>query len=322
MAERVTLHEIRAARERIASTVLRSPLVAWQGPPGRAKGIYLKLDNLQPTGSFKVRGAGNSLAAAAEGGPVRGVYTTSAGNMAQALAWHARRLGVPCTAIVPDTAPEVKLAGIRRHGAKIIQLPWEGVWDVMTDGCYEPLRDLLYVPPFNSDSMIAGNGTAGLEIFEDLPEVKKVYVPLGGGGLIAGIAAALRALGPQIEVVACESEAAAPFAASLRAGRATEVTRAPSFVDGIGARNVLPEMWDRLSGLVGSSRVLKLEQIASAIRYCFEYHHIVVEGAGATSVAAALEDPDPGGPAVAFVSGGNLDAAKLVAILQGQVPVP
>ncbi len=322
MAERVTLNEIRAARERIASTVLRSPIVSWQGPPGRAERLYLKLDNLQPTGSFKVRGAGNSLVAAREKGPVPGVYTTSAGNMAQALAWHARRLGIPCTAIVPDTAPEVKLAGIRRHGAKIIQLPWEGVWDVMTVGRYEPLRDLLYVPPFNSDPMIAGNGTAGLEIFEDLPEVKRVYVPIGGGGLIAGIAAALRALGPQIEVVACESEAAAPFAASLRTRKAAEVTRTPSFVDGIGARNVLPEMWDRLAGLVKDSRVLKLEQVASAIRHCFEYHHIVVEGAGATSVAAALADPDPGGPAVAFVSGGNLDTAKLVAILQGNVPGP
>jgi len=321
MTEPVTLEEIRAARERIHSTVLRTPLVPWQGPPGRSK-ILLKLDNLQPTGSFKVRGAGNSLAVAVEKGAVAGVYTTSAGNMAQALAWHARRLAIPCTAIVPETAPEVKLAGIRRYGAQIIQLSWEGVWDVMTQGRYEPLGDLLYVPPFNSNPMIAGNGTAGLEIFEDVPNVKRVYVPIGGGGLIAGIATALRALDPRIEVVACETEAAAPFAASLKAGKASEVNRVPSFVDGIGARNVLPEMWSRLSGLVKSSRTLKLEDVATAVRYCFENHHVVAEGAGATTVAAALQDPDPEGPVVAFVSGGNLDAAKLGAILAGKLPGP
>jgi threonine dehydratase len=317
----VSLDDIRAARERVSATILRTPLVPWQGPTSRAK-IYLKLDNLQPTGSFKVRGAGNSLAVAAENGLVSGVYTTSAGNMAQALAWHARRLGIPCTAIVPDTAPETKLAGIRRHGAKIIQLSWEGVWDVMTEGHYEPLRDSLYVPPFNSHPMIAGNGTAGLEIFEDLPEVQRVYVPIGGGGLIAGIASALRALGPQVEVIACESEAATPFSASLKAGKATEVTRTASFVDGIGARNVLPEMWERLSGLVHASRILSLEKIAGAVRYCFEYHHVVVEGAGAASVAAALDDANPDGPAVAFVSGGNLDTGKLATILEGKVPGP
>jgi threonine dehydratase len=319
MARPTALEDIRRARARLGPTVLRTPVVPWQGPPGRAA-VHLKLDNLQPTGSFKVRGAGNSLAVAAEQGAVPGVYTTSAGNMAQALAWHARRLHIACTVIVPDTAPEVKLAGIRRHGAAIVQLPWETVWDVMTEARYEPLRDLLYVPPFNSEPMIAGNGTAGLEIFEDLPTVKRVYVPIGGGGLIAGIALALRGLDPRIEVVACESEAATPFAASLKAGKASEVNRTPSFVDGIGARNVLPEMWERLSGLVTTSRTVSLERTAAAIRNCFECHHVVVEGAGATSVAAALDDPDPGGPVVAFVSGGNLEPAKLGLILEGGVP--
>jgi len=321
MTRPITLAEIRDARRRIASTVIRTPLVPWQGPSGPSK-LYLKLDNLQPTGSFKVRGAGNSLAVAAERGTLSGVYTTSAGNMAQALAWHAHRLGIPCTAIVPDTAPEVKLAGIRRHGAKVIQLPWEGVWDVMTQGVYEPLREFLYVPPFNSDPMIAGNGTAGLEIFEDLPSVTKVFVPIGGGGLIGGIASALRDLGPRVEVVACESEAAAPFTASLRAGHASEVDRSPSFVDGIGARNVLPEMWDRLSGLVRKSHVASLEAIALAVRQCFEYHHIVVEGASGAAVAAALASSDSDGPAVAFVSGGNIDPTKLAAILEGRIPGP
>jgi threonine dehydratase len=321
MAAPVSVDDVRAARERIRSTVLRTPLIPWEGPPGQAK-IFLKLDNLQPTGSFKVRGAGNSLAVAVERGKVSGVYTTSAGNMAQALAWHAHRLGIPCTAIVPDSAPEIKLAGIRRHGAQIVQLSWDGVWDVMTEGRYAPLQDSLYVPPFNSNEMIAGNGTAGLEILEDLPDVKRVYVPFGGGGLIAGIATAIRLQRPEVEVIACEPETAAPFTASLKAGAASEINRTPSFVDGIGTRNVLPEMWARLAGLVRSSRVLTLEQIAAAIRYCFETHHIVVEGAGGASVAAALADGDSNGPVVAFVSGGNIDASKLRVILDGKVPGP
>ncbi len=321
MAEPVTVDDILAARERIRSTVVRTPLIPWDGPPGRAK-IYLKLDNLQPTGSFKVRGAGNSLAVAAERGNVPGVYTTSAGNMAQALAWHARRLGIPCSAIVPDSAPEVKLAGIRRHGAQIIQLPWDQVWQVMIEGRYGPLKDLLYVPPFNSNEMIAGNGTAGLEILEDLPDVRTVFVPFGGGGLIAGIATAIRRQRPEVKVVACEPETAAPFAASLKAGRAAEVNRIPSFVDGIGTRNVLPDMWARLAGLVQWSRVLTLKQIATAVRTCFETHHIVVEGAGAASVAAALLEQQLDGPIVAFVSGGNIDRTKLVSALEGKVPGP
>ncbi|MFZ1023425.1 MAG: pyridoxal-phosphate dependent enzyme, partial [Thermoplasmata archaeon] len=183
MVDRVSLSDIQAARERVRATILRTPMVPWQGPPGQAS-IYLNLDNLQPTGSFKVRGAGNSLAVAIERGQIPGVYTTSAGNMAQALAWHARRLNLPCTVLVPDTAPEAKLAGIRRHGARIIQLTWDEIWTIMTEGRYAPLEEQLFVPPFNSREMIAGNGTAGMEIVEDLPDVRTVFVPIGGGGLI------------------------------------------------------------------------------------------------------------------------------------------
>jgi threonine dehydratase len=321
MTEPVTLEDIRSARERIRSTVLRTPLVPWYGPAGKGP-VYLKLDNLQPTGSFKVRGAGNSISVAAARGGLSVVFTTLAGNMAQALAWHARRLGIACTVLVPDSAPEVKLAGIRRHGARIIQLPWDDLWNVTLEGHYAPLEGLVYVPPFNSPEMIAGNGTAGLEIYEDLPEVRTVYVPFGGGGLITGIASALRDLNPQVRVIACEPETAAPFAASLKAGTASEVRRTPSFVDGIGARNVFPEMWGRLSGLVRNSRVLGLEEIAAAIRECFSMHHIVVEGAAGAAVAAAMRDRESDGPIVAFVSGGNIDASKLGMILDGKVPGP
>jgi threonine dehydratase len=317
--EKTTLDDVRAARTRIESSVLRTPLVPWNGPDS-GTGLYLKLDNLQPTGSFKVRGAGNALAFALESGKVAGVYTTSAGNMAQALAWHARRLGVPCTVVVPDTAPEVKLAGIRRSGADIVQLPWDQVWEVATTGQYAPLAELTLVHPFNDRQMIAGNGTAGLEILEDLPQVGRVYVPFGGGGLIAGVATAIKATRPDVEVIACEPETAAPFARSLREGRPASVQRVPSFADGIGASNVLPEMWERLRGLVESSRTLSLGEIAHGVRRCFESHHIVVEGAGAASVAAALRDPPGDRPSVALVSGGNIDPKVLGTILDGRVP--
>lgn len=321
MAERVGLKEILAARERLRTTALRTPLIPWSGPSSDRK-VFLKLDNLQPTGSFKIRGAGNSFLVATERGPVHGVYTTSAGNMAQALAWHARRLGIPCTTIVPDTAPRVKLDGIRRYGADIVQLSWEGVWDVMTQGSYPPLKEFLYVPPFNSDEMIAGNGTAGLEILEDLPDVSRVYVPFGGGGLITGIAAAIRSQRKEVNVIACEAATTTPFTASLNAGAPVEVRRVPSFVDGIGSRNVLPQMWERLSGLVHESRVVSLEEIADAVRACFQYHHVVVEGAAGAAVAAALHNPAKDGSTVAMVSGGNIDWSKLSLILEGKIPGP
>jgi threonine dehydratase len=318
---RTTLEDVLAARDRLRSTVLRTPLIPLDASAGHP-GTFLKLESLQPTGSFKVRGAGNALAVALERGPAKGVYTTSAGNMAQALAWHAQRLGIPCTVIVPDTAPETKLAGMRRYGARIIQLPWDEVWKVAMVGRYGPLEDLVFVHPFNDRQMIAGNGTAGLEILEDLPGVGTIFVPFGGGGLIAGIATAVRALHPATDLVACEPETAAPFAASLKAGHATEVARTPSFTDGIGAQNVLPEMWERLRGLVELSRVLPLEQIANAARFCVERHHLVVEGAGAAGVAAAFDPRDSKGPIVAVVSGGNIDPKKLALLLDGKVPGP
>ncbi len=315
----ITIGAIREARKRLGTSILRTPLIPLDGSQDGHR-IFLKLDNLQPTGSFKVRGAGNSILSALERGPVRGVYTTSAGNMAQALAWHARRLGVPCSTIVPDTAPKAKLEGIRRYGAEIVQLPWDQVWDITLRGTYAPLQDRLYVPPFNHPDMIAGNGTCGLEIFEDLPEVDTVFVPIGGGGLIGGVASALRDLAPSVRVIAVEPETATAYSESLRQGRPSQVTRTPSFVDGSGASSVFPEMWERLNGLVSESRVVSLSDTASGIRYLFERHHVVAEGAAGTAVAAArLEDPAPS-TAVALVSGGNIDPAKLMTVLSGSVP--
>jgi threonine dehydratase len=317
--EPVSLEQIRRARDRLGSLVVRSPLIPLRdGGPGST--TYLKLENLQPTGSFKVRGAGNSVLAALERGEVKGVYTTSAGNMAQALAWHAQRLGIRCTTIVPDTAPEVKLSGIRRFGAEVIQLPWSEVWDITMRASYRPLEADLYVPPFNHPDMIAGNGTIGLEIHEDLPQVESVFVAIGGGGLITGIASALKALKPSVRLVACEPETAAPFTLSLRTGTASRVTRTPSFVDGSGAESVIPDMWSRMHGLIEESRVVSLEETASAIRLLFERHRVVAEGAAGTAVAAARRESRAGSVSVAVVSGGNIDPSKLMPILSGSVP--
>jgi len=316
---RTLLDEVVHARKRLGGLVLRTPLIPLNGFEGPGK-LYLKLECLQPTGSFKVRGAGNSILAALERGPVKGVYTTSAGNMAQALAWHAQRMGIPCTTIVPDSAPQAKLAGIRRFGAKIIQLPWDEVWEITLNGVYQPLSESLYVPPFNHSDMIAGNGTIGAEIFEDLPEVESVFVPIGGGGLITGIAAALRSVKPAARVIACEPETAAPFTESLRTGRASQFDRKPTFIDGSGASSVFPEMWDRMKGLVTESRVVSLEETASAIRFLFERQRVVAEGAAGTALAAALRENTRPSIRVAVVSGGNIDPAKLMTILSGSVP--
>jgi len=317
--EPVSIEAILRARKRLGSLVLRTPLIPLEGSDERGK-VYLKLENLQPTGSFKVRGAGNSILAALERGRVKGVYTTSAGNMAQALAWHARRMGLPCTTIVPDTAPQAKLAGIRRFGAEIIQLPWDEVWNITLHGTYAPLRESLYVPPFNHPDMIAGNGTIGAEIFEDLPEVESVFVPIGGGGLITGIASALKARKPSVRVIAVEPETAAPFMASLKAGKPSQVNRIPSFVDGSGASSVFPEMWERLHGLVTESRVVSLKETAAAIQFLFERHRLVGEGAAGTAVAAARAENSGSSTTVAVVSGGNIDLTKLTTILSGSVP--
>ena len=299
--------------------VVRTPLVRLDVEDGPAE-IFLKLENMQPTGSFKVRGAGYAVSHLSKDERARGVYTCSAGNMAQALAWHARSYGIPCTVIVPDTAPETKLAGIRRLGAEIVQVPWDEVWKVATTHRFEPLKDWSFVHPFRDRRMIAGNGTIGLEILEDLPDVDAVVVPFGGGGLAAGIATAIKRRRPGARVYACEPETAAPLAASFQSGTAQTVTRIPSFVDGMGAQSVLPEMWDLVKDLLARSVVVSLREIASAIRLLVERNRVIAEGAGAAPVAAALSGKVRGRRVACVVSGGNIDVAKLQTILGGEVP--
>jgi len=282
--------------------------------------IYLKLENLQPTGSFKVRGACNAIALAGLVAKSCGVYTCSAGNMAQALAWQSRQNGIPFSAIVPDNAPETKLHAIKRYGAKIVQVSFDEVWKVVTTHRYGPLESSIFIHPFSDERMIAGNGTIGLEILEDIPDVDSVVIPFGGGGLTAGIATAIHERKPTTRVYAVEPETAAPLAASFSSGRAMEVKRIPSFVDGIGGKSVLPEMWEMVSPLIQGSIVCSLSEIASAIRLLVERNRVVAEGAGAASVAAALTGKAGKGKIVCVVSGGNIDTTKLETILSGKVP--
>ena len=312
----VTLDDIRRARDRIADSVIRTPLVRLNVDDTE---IFLKLENLQPIGSFKLRGAGNAIAMATPDQLEKGVYTASAGNMAQGVAWHARRLGIPCTVIVPDHAPETKLAAITRLGAKFIKVPFDEWWRVIVTRQYAGLEG-LFVHPVSDAAVIAGNGTIGLEILEDLPDVDTILVPYGGGGLSCGIAVAIRALKPEVKVYACEVETAAVFAAALAAGGPVTIDYTPSFVDGIGSRGVLEEMWPLAQSLLDGSIVMSVSDVAEAVRTLAERNRVIAEGAGATPVAAALSDRmKDGGKIACVVSGGNIDFDKLTKIFRREL---
>jgi len=315
----VSIDDIRAARERIAGAALRTPLVRWNGesPPGVE--IFLKLECLQPIGAFKIRGAVNALAAADPDRIAGGVYTASAGNMAQGVAWAARRLGVPATAIVPESAPAAKTRAIERLGATVEKRPFDAWWRVLAEHGSPERRD-FFVHPVSDPAVISGNGTIGLEIVEDLPDVDAVLVPYGGGGLSSGIACALRALRPRARVFAAEVETAAPLAPSLAAGEPTAPSYAASFVDGIGSKGLLPEMWPIVRELLAGSITVSLAETAAAIRLLVERHRVVAEGAGGAAVAAALTGKAGPGKVVAVVSGGNIDPEKLATILVGGIP--
>jgi len=314
----IPLEDIEAARERIAGAVVRTPLVRLTVEDAPAE-IYLKLESLQPISSFKLRGASSALKQAPPEALAAGVWTASAGNMAQGVAWQARRMGVACSIVVPDHAPETKLAAIRRLGGAIVKVPFDDWFQILSTRTH-PAMAGFFVHPFNDAAVMAGNATIGLEILEDLPEVDAVIIPYGGGGLSCGIASALRALRPEARIYACEVETAAPLSASLSAGAPTTIQYTPSFVDGMGSPFVLPEMWPLASTLLDDSLVVTLGQIADAIRLLVERVRVVAEGAGAAPVAAGLAGKAGGGKVVCVVSGGNLDTAKLMTILHGAVP--
>jgi threonine dehydratase len=313
-----TIFDMRQAVSRIAGTALRTPLVRLDAPGAPAE-IWLKLENLQPIGSFKIRGAANAIGSLAREQIARGVLTASAGNMAQGVAWCARERGLPCTVIAPDTAPAAKIVAIERLGGRVIRVPFERWWQTFQDRSY-PGIDGAFIHAFDDPCVMAGNATIGIEIAEELPDVEAVVIPWGGGGLSCGIGAAMRELAPRCRVLVAEAATATPFAAAFAAGMPQTVDYKASFVDGIGSRSVFPRMLDRALAVVDGALVCTLEEIVSALRVIAERARVIAEGAGACAVAAALSGRAGGGKIACIVSGGNIDAATLVQALRGDVP--
>jgi threonine dehydratase len=314
----IPVAEIERARERLAGVAVRTPLVRFD-VDGDVE-IWLKLELLQPVRSFKIRGAGNAILLASDTELADGVWTTSAGNMAQGVAYTARLRGVPSTIVVPETAPRVKLDAIERYGGRIVAVPYDVWWETMRTRQYEGVGG-LFVHPFDDDAVIAGNGTIGLELLEDLEDFDTIVVPYGGGGLIAGIASAVKPARPDVRVVAAEPATGAPATASLAAGRRVELPFTPSFVDGAGGHEVFENMWPRTQGLTDGGIALATEETAAAVRLLVERTGVVAEGAGALAVAAALSRRlDGARKVVAIVSGANIDTAVLGKILAGELP--
>ena len=281
--------------------------------------IWLKLENLQPIGSFKIRGAVNAIRQAPRQATSRGVVTASAGNMAQGVAWAARELGVPATIVVPEHAPQTKLDAIERLGGRIVKVPYERWWQAIVESRYDGV-DGLFVHPVQDEPVMAGNGTIGLELAEQLPGADTVVVPWGGGGLFTGIASALAVRQPRTKVYAVEPATGAAVAAALAAGEPQAAEYTASFVDGAGSRTLLPAVWERARDLLAGSFTVTLDETAAAVRLLAERARVVAEGAGALSVAAALSGRVPGERIVVVVSGGNIDSHRLTAILAGRTP--
>ncbi|MGE3615648.1 MAG: threonine/serine dehydratase [Gemmatimonadales bacterium] len=316
--EALTPECLAAARQRIAGRVVRTPLIRWYDATDDRE-VWLKLETLQPIGSFKLRGATSVLTSVAPEVLAGGVVTASAGNMAQGVAWGARELGVPCTVVVPDHAPVTKLKAIERLGGRVIRIGFDAWWRVLEDRRFEGAPG-FFVHPVADTEVIAGNASIGFEIAEDLPEVDLVLVPFGGGGLSSGIAAALRQAAPAARVLAVEPETAAPFGASLAAGRPVSFDYQPSFIDGSGGKSVLPAMWPIARALLAGAVAVSPAEAADAVRLLAERARVVAEGAGALALAASRSEVSAGRRIVCIVSGGNIDAGRLAAILGGQVP--
>jgi threonine dehydratase len=310
----VTLDDIYAARKRIEGVATRTPLVRFLHGTN-APEIWLKLENLQPINAFKIRGAANAVALLSPEARAKGVWTISAGNAGQGVAYAAREAGVPCTVVVIDTAPDTKIERMRNLGATLVKAPFDACWRAMDERAF-PGVEGTFVHPFDDYDFIAGNATAGLEILEDLPSVRTVIAAIGGGGLVAGIGSAIRHLAPHVRILGAEPETAAPGAASFQAGEPRVFDRwQASFVDGAGGKSMFPRMWERLQGVVDGSIVVSLDEVKRAMRLVAEKVRVIVEGAGALPVAAALSGRAGEGPIVAVVSGGNIDLRKFAELI-------
>ena len=310
----IELAEIRAARERIAGTIVRTPLVRLQLGPGFPD-IRLKLENLQPINSYKLRGAANAVALLPDAERRRGVWTISAGNAGQGVAYAARQAGVPCTVVAIETAPAAKLERMRALGARLVPVPYERAWEALEERAF-PGVEGTFIHPFDDHDFIAGHATMGLEILEDAPETAAVIAAIGGGGLITGVGSAVKALEPEIRVWGAEPETAAPAALSFRLGSPQVFPEwRASFVDGAGGQSVFPRMWRRMAPLVEDSIVVSLEETRDAMRMLAEKVRVIAEGAGALALAAALTGRAGQGPIVAIVSGGNIDLEKFAELV-------
>lgn len=317
----IPLEEIRAAQKRISTDIVRTPLVKLNVDDAPAK-IYLKLENLQPIGSFKIRGASNAIKSAKTEDLKNGVWTMSSGNHGQAVAWYARKIGLKCTIYTFDMAHKTKIDAIERMGAKVNMVPFTSNQQFKDsfDPSYYPDAKGLCIHPFSDYAVMAGQGTIGLEILEDLPDVDTVLMPWGGGGLSCGVASAIRVLKPNTKLYGCEAGTVTPLIASFSAGKPVDVEYIPSFISGIGVPFVLPEMWGLAKRLLDGSLVVSLEEICEAIRLMATRNNIIAEGASAVSVAAALAGKAGTGKIVCIVSGGNIDLTKLMKIFQGNIP--
>lgn len=313
-----SIADIRAAQTRLDPVALRTPL--WPCFSGAARReVYLKLDNLQPTGSFKVRPVGNAVLARAAGSLHAGIYTVSSGNSALAVAHLATKLGIPAAAVVGPEAPLAKLEGLRALGARIVELPFDAWWRAIEMRGVEG-ENGTYIDAARDPLAIAGDGTIGVEILEQLPQVDAIFTPLGSGALACGIACAARALNPDVKVIACELESARPFTAALRAGRVVDTEARAGFVSGVGFHSLLPELWPLAREMIDGALTVSLAEVAAAIALLAGRNKIVAEGAGAIPVAAALSGRHPYRRVCAVVSGGNLDVTKLSTILAGGIP--
>ncbi len=309
----ITLDDIRAARERIREVITRTPLVRLRHDVAGAPEIWLKLENLQPINAFKLRGAANAVALLSHEARDKGVWTISAGNAGQGVAYAAREAGVPCTVVVIETAPDTKVERMRALGATLVKAPFDACWQAMEERAF-PGVEGTFVHPFDDHDFIAGNATIGLEILEDLPNVRTVITAIGGGGLITGVASAIRAIAPDVRVLGAEPETAAPGATSFAAGSAQVFANwQASFVDGAGGKSIFPRMWERLKDTIDGSVVVTLDEVKTAMRIVASKVRVIAEGAGALGVAAALKEKE--GPVVAVISGGNIDLKKFCEIV-------
>jgi len=310
----IELSEIREARKRIAGTIVRTPLVRLELGPDFPD-IRLKLENLQPINAYKLRGAANAVAMLPESERKLGVWTISAGNAGQGVAYAARKAGVPSTVVAIESAPQAKLDRMRALGAKLITVPYEVAWQALEARAY-PGAEGTFVHPFDDDNFIAGHATMGLEILEDAPDTAAVIASIGGGGLITGVGSALKALKPEVKIWGVEPETAAPAALSFAKGSPQVFPDwKPSFVDGAGGQSVFPRMWERMKPLVDGYLVVSLEETRSAMRLMAEKARVIAEGAGALPLAAALTGKAGQGPIVAIVSGGNIDLKKFCELI-------